>query len=400
MRPSDADSGLPVSDITTSMAAGGSGAWRVHYRSLRRREAGEDVIVLSVGDPDFDTPPAVVDAAVQALRESDTHYTVSGGVGPLANAIAALEADRLGCAVTPSQVVTAVGAQNALYVLFRALLDAGDEAILLSPPYTMFAGLASACDATCVEVPLDASAGFALDAAAVARAITPCTRLVLANFPHNPSGACADRDALLELVELCREHDIWLVSDEAYADLVYEGEFTSPASLPTSTSHVVVVRSLSKSHAMTGWRIGWTVSTPSLAVHLRNLISHVSYGSPGFIQAAGVTAITGQLSEPAIMKATYRARRDAFVSALGEIGQLRVLPPQAGIFCMVDVSGTGLDGESFSERLLNEADVSVLMGGAFSPDIAQFVRVSLCEPEERLLEATTRIRRFVASLNV
>ena len=398
MRPTDLDSGLPISGVTVGMAAGGSGAWRVHYRSLRRRQAGDDVIVLSVGDPDFDTPRPVVDAAIDALRAGDTHYTVSGGVGPLANAIASMESDRLGRPVVSSQVVTAVGAQNALYVLFRCLLDAGDEALLLSPPYTMFAGLATACEATCVEAPLDAASGFRLDVDAVARAMTSRTRLVLANFPHNPSGACAAREDLLALTELCRERNVWLISDEAYADLVYDGEFVSPASLPVDTSHVVVVRSLSKSHAMTGWRMGWTISTATLAAHLRNLISHVSYGSPGFIQSAAVTALTGQLAETATMKAAYQARRDAFVSALGDIEQLHVLTPQAGIFCMVDVSGTGLDGETFSERLLDEADVSVLMGGAFAPQISQYVRVSLCEPLERLNEATDRIRRFVSSL--
>ena len=398
MRPTDPDSGLPISGITTGMAAGGAGSWRIHYKALQRRAAGDDVIVLSVGDPDFDTPQPIIDAAVRSMNDGQTHYTVSGGVGVLANTIAELETERLGNAIAPDQVVTTVGAQNALFVIFRCLLEPGDEVILLSPPYTMFAGLATACGATCIEAQLDPDRGFGLDVDAIERAVTPKTRLILANFPHNPSGAIAQREDLLRLNALCRDRGIWLVSDEAYADLVYEGDFVSPVSLDGDTSHVIVVRSLSKSHAMSGWRVGWVVTTAPLAAHLRNLISHISYGSPEFIQSAAVTALTAQLPEIARMKAAYQERRDVFSDALLSIPGIKVIKPLAGIFCMVDVSATGLDGEVFSERLLDEADVSVLMGAAFSPEIANFVRVSLCEPEPRLIEATERMRQFVASL--
>ena len=178
-------------------------------------QAGEDVIVLSVGDPDFDTPSDIVEAAVSALRGGDTHYTIAGGAGPLADAIAADESARLGSAILPGEVVATLGAQNGLYTLFHCLLEPGDEAILLAPAYSMFPGVIGSCGARVVTVPLDQSRGFALDIDALVNAMTPDTRAVLANFPHNPSGAFPDVETTRALIDLCAERGCWLVSDEA-----------------------------------------------------------------------------------------------------------------------------------------------------------------------------------------
>ena len=397
-RPTNAASGLSISSVTTALASASIDAWRVHYRALARRAAGEDVIVLSVGDPDFDTPASVMEEAVRALREGDTHYTIAGGVGPLADTIAAVESDQLGTPITPAQVVCAGGAQNALFTVFRCLLDPGDDALLLAPPYTMFGGLASACNANITSASLNLSGGFELDVAAAERALTPRTRLVLANFPHNPSGAMASDEAMSALIELTAERGIWLISDEAYSDLVYDGDFVAPQSLAPAAQHIITVRRLSKSHAMTGWRVGWALCNEELAPHLRNLISHFSYGSPNFVQRAAVRALSGQLDEVREMKAAYRGRRDAFCSALGGIESLRVVKPRAGIFCLLDLEHTSMDGAAFSEALLREHGVAVLAGAAFAPELGNYVRVSLCEPEHRLREAAERIKQFVASL--
>lgn len=395
-RPHDADGGLPLSRVVHAVASGGADAWRVHYAGLALQAAGRDAIVLSVGDPDFDTPPAIVDAAVDALRGGNTHYTVTGGVGALAEAVAGVETRRLGRAVSAASVVCAGGAQNVLYAVFRCLLEPGDEAILLAPPYSMFAGVIASTGATPVNVPLEVDNGFALDVDAVARAITPRTRAVLANFPHNPSGSIASPESLAALSALCEARGIWLVSDEAYADLVYDGEFISPG-VP-GKPHVLVVRSLSKSHAMTGWRVGWVVGTESLARHLRDFLGHVTYGAPGFVQAGAVRALTGQHDEVGAMRRAYRARRDVLVDAVHGINALSISVPPAGIFCMLDVRGTGLDGESFAEALLDQELVSVLPGGTFSQELAGHVRVSLCVPAARLAEAAKRMGRFVSRL--
>ncbi|MEM7403743.1 MAG: pyridoxal phosphate-dependent aminotransferase [Pseudomonadota bacterium] len=394
-RPVDADSGLPLAEFTDALRSAGADAWRVHYAALRRRQAGEDVVVLTVGDPDFDTPAPIVDAAVDAMRGGDTHYTVSGGVGRLADTIAQIESARLGRPITPDEVVTTVGAQNALFSLFRCLLQSGDEALLLSPPYNMFAGLAHIAGAAVRMVPLDTKRGFALDVDAIEAAFSHRTRLVLANFPHNPSGALAKPEDLARLVDLCRERGVWLISDEAYADLVYEGEFISPAQLPGDNRHVVAVRSLSKSHAMTGWRMGWVVAGASLCAHLRNLISHVSYGSPGFIEAGAIAALTAPIPEVAEMRDAYRARRDALCEVLGDQPGFALVRPPAGIFCVADVSATGMDGNTFAERLLEAQGVSVLSGATFAPELEHHVRIALCAPAERLRDAARRIRSFV-----
>ena len=182
-RPVDKVAGLALSPVADAVAAGGADVWRVHYSALALKDAGHDPIVLTVGDPDFDTPRAVIEAGVAAMRGGQTHYTISGGDPPLLAAIAHLEQERLGRPVEPAHIACAGGAQNVLYSVFRCLLTEGDEAILLSPPYTMFPGVIASCGAKVVNVPLNIADGFALDVDAVARAITPDTRAILANFP-------------------------------------------------------------------------------------------------------------------------------------------------------------------------------------------------------------------------
>ena len=196
------------------------------------------------------------------------------------------------------------------------------------------------------------------------------------------------------LVRICEDNGVWLISDEAYSDLTYDEPFFSPGML--ESDNVIVVRSLSKSHAMTGWRVGWSVATASLTAVIADFVSHVTYGAPGFIQAGALAAITHEHSEVAAMRDAYQERRDRFVAAIDKAPGLSAHKPAAGIFCMVDVRDTGFNGADFADQLLDQQMVSVLPGSAFAPELDGFVRVALTVPPEQLEEAAQRMGRLVS----
>jgi arginine:pyruvate transaminase len=371
----------------------------VHSAAQEREKAGEDVIILTVGDPDFDTPPIITERAVESLYAGDTHYVATGGIAELRKAIAETESRRLGRAIRPNQVVTTPGAQCALYGAMRCLVEPGDEVIVFEPAYVTFQGVVAATGADLVGLPLKQDGDdFSLDVAGLEAAITPRTRVVLVNFPHNPSGALLSRNDWDELCRIALAHDLWLISDEVYADICYEGEFISPLARQDMAAHCLVARSLSKSHAMSGWRVGWLLAPEDLVFHMQNLLNSMLFGNPHFIQKAAVAALTAQIPEVAEMKAAYRRRRDLLVRGLAPATGLHFIPPASGLFCLLDVSATGLDDMEFANRLLEEQGVSVLPCGSFGRQLAGYVRLSLCQAEERLADACRRIVRFAASL--
>ena len=286
-------------------------AWDIHNEAVERRARGEDVILLSIGDPDFATPAAIVDAAKRSLDQGRTHYAALVGQPALRAAIAASHEQLSGQRVDPSQVVVLAGAQSALFTACQCLLEPGDAVLVPEPMYVTYPATIAAAGADLVRVPLLAESGFHLDLANLAAAVTPTTRAILLNSPHNPTGAVMTRHELEAVAELCRLHDLWLISDEVYATLQYEGDHVAPSSLPGMAERTVTISSLSKSHAMTGWRIGWLIGPPELARHAANLSLCMLYGSPGFIQDAATVALTVDLPEVAMMRERFRRRRDA-----------------------------------------------------------------------------------------
>ena len=398
-RPRSGAAGLTFSSVVNGLAAGGNDAWTVHFAAQKREAAGEDVIILTVGDPDFDTPSTIAESAVESLRSGKTHYVASGGIPELRKVIAETESRRLGREIRPQQVVMTPGAQCALYAAMRCLVEPGDEAIVFEPAYVTFQGVVAATGADLVGLPLKQNQdGFSLDLAALEAAITPRTRVILVNFPHNPSGAMLSREDWDGLCQVAQSHDLWLISDEVYADICYEGEFNSPLARQDMADRCLVARSLSKSHAMSGWRVGWLLAPEDLVVHVQNLLNSMLFGNPEFIQEAAVTALTASVPEVAEMKAAYRRRRDLLVQGLSGIAALHLIPPASGIFCLMDVRGCGISDLEFATRLLEEEGVSVLPCGSFGSQLTGYVRLSLCQNEERLSEACTRIARFVAGL--
>jgi arginine:pyruvate transaminase len=389
---------MRYSPFTDRIAGQGVAAWDIHHAAVVARRAGEDVIVLSVGDPDFATPGFITDAAVQALRDGDTHYCEIPGRPALREAIAQRYATLWQRPLQSLNVSTAVGAQNALFATSMCLLQAGDEVLVLDPMYVTYEATVQASGATLVRVPCPADLGFRLDAAALAAAVTPRTRAIFLSNPNNPTGVVLNSGELQAIAELAVAHDLWVVEDQVYESLAYEMPHRSLAALPGMAERCVVVGSLSKSHAMTGWRVGWVIAEPGLIEHIETLMLCMTYGLPGFLQAAALVALEAHDAVTAQMRQVYRQRRDLVVDALAGCAPLKVLKPDAGMFVLVDVRGTGISSLDFAWRLFREAGVAVLDAQAFGAPAAGFVRLSFTLGDEQLLEACQRIRRFVSGL--
>ncbi|WP_315974941.1 aminotransferase class I/II-fold pyridoxal phosphate-dependent enzyme [Pseudomonas sp. 13B_2.1_Bac1] len=389
---------MRFSPFVERIAGQGVAAWDIHHAAFQAASQGEDIIILSVGDPDFATPAFITDAAVDALREGDTHYTEIPGRPALREAIAARYSQTLARPLNAENVITVAGAQNALFVASLCLLQAGDEVLVLDPMYVTYEATLKASGATLVRVPCSPASGFRLDAQLLAAAITPRTRAIFFSNPNNPTGVVLNAEELQAIAALAIAHDLWVVVDEVYESLVFDGEYHSLAALPGMAERCVVIGSLSKSHAMTGWRIGWLVAAPALIVHAETLVLSMLYGLPGFVMEAATAAVLAHDKVTAGMREIYRRRRDLVVSGLSACPGIQVQAPQAGMFVLVDVRGTGLGSLDFAWRLLREAGVSVLDAAAFGEPAQGFVRLSFTLSEERLADACRRIAAFVTRL--
>ncbi|NVZ29613.1 aminotransferase class I/II-fold pyridoxal phosphate-dependent enzyme [Pseudomonas gingeri] len=390
---------MRFSPFVERISGDGVAAWDIHHAAFEAQRRGEDVIILSVGDPDFPTPDFITEAAIEALREGDTHYTEIAGRLALREAIAARYSPLFDRQLQAANVITVAGAQNALFITSLCLLNAGDEVIALDPMYVTYEATLKASGATLVRVPCAADSGFRLDAALLARAITPRTRAIFFSNPNNPTGVVLSREELQAIADLAIAHDLWVVVDEVYESLAFEREHVSLAALPGMAERCVTIGSLSKSHAMTGWRIGWIVANETLVAHAETLVLSMLYGLPGFVMEAALKAVQAHDEVTRGMSEIYRRRRDLVVQGLSDCPGIAVLKPDAGMFVLVDVRETGLTSLEFAWRLFREAGVSVLDAAAFGEPAQGFVRLSFTLGEERLEQACQRIRGFVGVLN-
>lgn len=387
-----------LSSLTRRIALPQAKAWEITNRALEMDAAGEDIIHLGIGDPDMDTHPSVVQALHNSIEQGRTHYPPLAGESALRKEVARHCTQFYACDVTSEQVTIFPGVQSALYASFQCLVETGDEVILLQPTYATYPAVIEACGATIVYAALDAADGFSMNIELIESLISSRTKAVLINSPSNPSGMVFSKKELQSLLAVCLSNSLWLVADEVYADLVFDGEFTSPYNLPAARNNVVVLRSLSKSHAMTGWRIGWTLAPPHLTQSLEHLSQAMLFGVSQFIQDAAIVALQNSAQIVPAIKQTFLVRRDRFCSQLEQIAGLRVYRPKGGMFALVDVSALGYDGESFANLLLQEAGIAVVPGFAFGESVLNCVRIGLSQNQQTLDEAANRIRVFVHKL--
>jgi aspartate/methionine/tyrosine aminotransferase len=385
---------MRYSQFTRRIDGEGAAAWQLHWTALAAKRAGRDVILLSVGDPDFDTPAAITQSAIVSLQRGDTHYADILGLPEARAACARRHSEDTGQAVAAANVAITPGAQGGLFAAAMSILDPGDEALVPEPMYVTYEATLQASGAALVRLPCRADNDFRLDLRDLAAAITPRSKAIFLANPNNPTGVVMGRAQLEGIAALARRHDLWVVVDEVYQSLVFEGERCSIAALPGMGERCITLNSLSKSHAMTGWRFGWMVGPPELIAHVGHLGLCNLYGLPAFIQQAGITGLLTPWPEVAAMRAAYMRRRDLALDALRDVPGLRCRRPSAGMFMLLDVRASGLSARDFAWALFEETGVSVLDASAFGASAQGHLRLSFAIGEASLQEACRRIGVF------
>jgi len=387
---------MKFSPLVERIAGDGADAWAIHYAARAAQERGEDVIILSIGDPDLDTPAAALERGIERLRARDVRYTPAAGRPAVRAAIAAAHAQRTGQPVTAANAIFTAGAQNALFTASLCIAGAGDEVLALEPLYPSYPATIRASGAHLKRVPASPELGFRIDLQALRAAITPQTRAFFFATPNNPSGVILNEGELEQIGELAQRHDLWLVVDEVYAGLAPGGRV--PGLAARMPERVITVGSLSKSHSMPGWRAGWLVGPERLVKHAEALAMCMLFGLPGFIQEAAVAALgVSEVAETRVRE-LCNARRDFLLEGLRGVAGVRCSAPEAGMFALIDVRGTGLTGHEFMRGLFDAERVSVIDGGAFGQGTRGFVRLCFATDEAELGAAVSRIRRYANSL--
>jgi aspartate/methionine/tyrosine aminotransferase len=387
---------MKFSSVVERIAGEGAEAWTIHYKAREAQERGEDVIVLSIGDPDLPAPAPVLERAIDALRAGDLRYTPAAGRHAVRAAIGAAHTRRTGQPVSADNVIFLSGTQNALFAASMCIAGPGDEVLAMEPLYPSYPATIQASGARLVRVPAPASRGFRPDLKLLEAAITPRTRALFFATPNNPSGVILNEQELTAIGELARRHSLWLVADEVYAGLAPGGRVPGLAArLP---EQVITVNSISKSHSLPGLRAGWLVGPTLLVKHAESLAMCMLFGLPGFIQEATMTALMVADQAESRIRDLCTARRDMLLDGLKDLRGIRCCVPDAGMFTLMDVRGTGLSGYDFMCALYNSERLSVIDGGAFGAETRGFVRLCFAADEATLSQAVVRIRRFVDTL--
>jgi len=390
---------MRYASITDRLAGLGSGKWQVHMRGRELRALGHPVIELTIGEPDVNPDPQLLDACETAMRAGRYRYSNGRGEPPILAALAAKYSRRTGRAVTAENLLYFPGTQTALYAVLMGLVEAGDKVLVPDPYYATYESVVRAPGAEIVPVPMKAEHGFHLRPEALEAAIVPGCRVLLLNSPHNPSGAVLSRAEIAAIGEVCRKHDLWIVSDEVYEELTFGAEFASPLDIGELAERTIAVASISKSHAAPGFRSGWAVGPAEFCRRLLPLSESMLFGGQPFISDMTAYALTHDLPTSAVMRKQYKARADLIMRLLDGVAGLKPMRPEAGMFVLLDVGATGLDGQEFATRLLEERHVAVMPGGSFGNAAKSFVRVSLTVPDDKLAQACERIALFARGLN-
>jgi arginine:pyruvate transaminase len=388
---------MKTSKLIKKISGPASKAWLVGDKAFEMIDAGKDVIHLGIGDPDFDTPKQISSLLKEAIDNNKTHYSPLAGENGLRQEIASHAMGLYGGDIKKENIAVLPGAQAALFSAFLCLAERGDEVIVLEPTYATYPAVIQASGAKIVTVKLDEKTGYQLNVSDIKRAITSKTKAILINSPSNPSGAVFKQDTLNALADLCKRERIWLVTDEVYWSLTYEDDHASAFFQNETRANVIVINSLSKSHAMTGWRVGWVIAPEEIIDALTSLSQAQYFGVSQFIQLAAIEALRDK-KNPQIFKGLFLSRRDAFIKEIKKSELLQFSVPQGGMFLLINIEKTGLDGGKFAERLLQEEHVAVVPGYGFGESMQNTIRIGFLDEIPRLIEAARRLRRFAESL--
>ena len=378
---------------------GTENAFEVSARARALEATGRSIVYLQIGEPDFDTPANVREAAKRAIDGGMTHYPPYAGLPDLRAAIADDTTARRGFTARPENVFVTVGGKGVMVYAILALVNPGDEVIVPDPGYPIYESMTRFVGGTAVPIPIRQANDFRMDIDELASLVTPKTKLLVINSPANPTGGVLTRGDMERIAELAQRHDLVVLADEIYARILYDGaEHVSIGSLDGMAERTITLDGFSKTYAMTGWRMGYAIVPDWLKQAYSQLIINTISGVTAFAQAGAIEALRGPQDEVDAMVREFHARRDLIVDGLNEIPGFDCLRPQGAFYVFPDVSGTGLSGAVLAERLLQEAGVCVLAGTAFGGVGTDHVRISYANSRENLTEALRRIRSFVAGL--
>jgi aspartate/methionine/tyrosine aminotransferase len=357
---------------------------------------GKHVVHLEIGEPDFDTPAYIKNAAIKALNAGYTHYTPAAGIAQVRETVAEYVSKTRNIPVDPDEVVVTPGAKPIMSFVMLALVDEGDEVIYPNPGYPIYESMINFTGGTPVPIPLKEELDFRLDVEELAQKITPKTRLIVLNSPHNPTGGILSRKDLERLAELIEGKDIFVLSDEIYSRIIYDGEHISLASLPGMKEQVIILDGFSKTYAMTGWRLGYGVMKKELASKVTKLQVNFTSCSAAFVQMAGMEALKGPQDDVEKMVQEFRRRRDVIVHGLNGIPGVTCTLPKGAFYAFPNVKSFKRPAKEIADYLLNEAGVAVLSGTAFGTFGEGYLRLSYANSVENIQEALRRIKESLA----
>ena len=376
-------------------------AFEVLVRAKALEAQGRDIVHLEIGEPDFDTPLNIVDAAADALHNHYTHYVPAAGMPELRQAIASDASMRRGIAFDPDNVVVTPGGKPVMFFTIMALVDAGDQVIYPNPGFPIYESMIRFVGARPVPIPLREDRDFALDVDRLVASVGPKTRLIILNSPHNPTGGVLTRAELERIAAAVRPYpDIVVLSDEIYSRMIYEGEHTSIATLPGMQERTIVLDGFSKIYAMTGWRLGYGLFPGELAPAVARLMTNSNSCTAAFTQVAGVEALTGTQAPSEEMVEQFRERRAVIVAGLNEIPGITCRMPHGAFYVFPNITGTGMSSREVADLLLYEAGVATLAGTSFGAFGEGYIRLSYANSVENIAKAVDRIGETLAKHHV
>lgn len=390
---------MKTTAVTQRLAGLGGAKWEVHLRAKEMVRQGADIVEMTIGEPDVPTPDIMADTAIAAMKAGRTTYSDGRGEAGLLAALAEHYSASTCRVFETNQFLCFPGTQTSLYAVMMGVAEAGDEVLIGDPMYATYEGVVRASGAEMVPVPLQPEHGFRIQAADIAARITDKTRAILLTTPHNPTGSILTVEDIDAIGELALKHDLWIISDEVYDQLVFDGaEFVSPLSRSAYADRVIAVSSISKSHAAPGFRSGWCVGPAAFTEALLPLSETMLFGNQPFI--ADMTEMAVREGSPVAegMRNRYAARAAKLYDRLTQETDLTVHQPQAGMFAMINVACTGLDGQAYAEHLLENGGVAVMPGTSFGTTMADWVRVALTIDDSSFETAIERIVSHATSL--
>jgi aspartate aminotransferase len=386
-------------DIATRMSRlGTESAFEVLARAKALERQGREIIHLEIGEPDFDTPVHIRDAAKRALDEGATHYGPAAGLPELREAIAKHVGATRGVPVSPEEVVVTPGGKPIMFFTILALVNAGDEVIHPNPGFPIYESVVNFVGGVPVPIPLREASGFGFDMDEFERRLSPRTKLIIINSPQNPTGGVLERAQLERIAAAAVERNITILTDEIYREFLYDGEPVSLFGFPGVRERAVLLDGFSKTYAMTGWRLGYGVMPAALADHVTRLMVNSASCTASFVQLAGVAALQGDQTPVGRMVAEFKRRRDLVVDGLNRLPGVSCIRPRGAFYAFPNVSRVGRPSGEVAETLLTEAGVAVLPGTAFGAHGEGYLRLSYANSEANLRAALERMRPVLEKL--